>query len=155
MIRARIKVSSGGLAHLPVRAEAAVRAGLTEGAGVAAEVAQANASIDLELELIPPRGTPDAFVAGIESRKRGSVSGVRLAPIFDGGSLGGRSKDLATDRDRRESWNVTSPAGNEYTAHRDPEVLTDPSKGVTGENFFTKARSAGRKAMLATIREQI
>lgn len=127
-------------------------AAATRAAAVAADAA--STTIDLELEIVEAVHTEDAYSGGIKSRKRGSKSNVRLAPIFDGGSLGKRRRQLARtdssaggERGRREEWEVTR-GGSTWTAHRHE---LDSSMGIKPQNFFAKARAAGREAMYAEL----
>lgn len=128
---------------LAVRAVAAA----TRAAAIAADAA--STTIDLELEIVEAVPTETGVAGGIESRKRGSKSDVRLAPIFDGGSLGKRRRKLATNRARREEWDVTRGSSS-YTAHRGE---LDSSMGISPQNFFAKANRAGREALLAELEQ--
>ena len=139
MIGSRITVRDN-LGHITARVLEVAAEVVTEGAIVAAAAAQAASSIDLQLEVLPARPVFEGVAAGVESRKRGSASNARLAPFFDGGTLGKRRRKLATGRARRETWNVNR-GGSEYVAHR--HEIT-PEMGVAGENFFAKGRRAGR-----------
>jgi len=119
-------------------------AGLRDAAEAAAAVAQAGASIDLDLEIKPPVGTVDGFSAGIRSKREGK-DGARLAPIFDEGTLGQKRGKLKGRR--KDSWQVNR-RGASYTAKRHPIT---PVEGHTAERFFPHARAAGRKALLARL----
>lgn len=110
----------------------------------AAEAQAASKTLDLEIDT-DVRPTVDGVQGSIVSRKRGSKSGVRLAPFFDRGTLGEHHGKLK--RNRRSSWQVTR-GGTTYTAKRG---AIEPGEGIPAEGFFGKARSAGRKALLARI----
>lgn len=129
-------------------------AAATRAAAAAADAA--STTIDLELEIVEVVHAEDAYSGGITSRKRGSVSRTRLAPIYDGGSLGKRRRKLARtdpkaggERGRREEWEVTR-GGSSYTAHRH-EITSQ--MGIAPQNFFAKAKVAGRAAMDAVLAE--
>lgn len=133
---------------LAVRAVAAA----TRAAAIAADAA--STTINLELEIVEAVPTEGGYQGGIKSRKRGSKSNVRLAPIFDGGSLGKRRRKLARsdssaggEHGRREEWEVTR-GGSTYTAHRHE---LDSSMGIKPQNFFAKGKRAGREAMYAEL----
>lgn len=135
------------LDHFTAEIEAIGAAAIEAGAIAAAAAAQANSTIDLQLEVIPTHPVPGGMAAGIDSKKRGSVSDVRLAPIFDGGALGKRRRKLATNRARREEWDVTR-GDSTYTAHR--HELT-PDMGIPPQNFFAKGRRAGLAAIVEKL----
>lgn len=137
------------LDHLTEEIELLGAAAVEAGAREAGRVAQESSTIDLQIEIIGPVALGDGgYAAGAESRKRGSSSDVRIAPIFDGGSLGKRRRKLATNRSRRESWEVTRQ-GTTYTAQRH-EI--DSSMGIKPQNFFAKGRRAGDVAIVAKLR---
>lgn len=144
MIGSRITIRDN-LGHITLLVEEQARAGLNAAAREAAAVIQQNASFDLELEVLPARPVPGGFASGVESRKRGRDSNVRLAPIFDGGSLGKRRRKLKSAR--KDSWNV-SRGGSDYTAQRH-EITAE--MGVAAQNFFAKGRRAGREALIANF----
>jgi hypothetical protein len=120
-------------------------AALDEAAAVAAEAAQANASIDLEIEVVPATVGVEAVTSGIISRKQGRTSEVRIAPFFDRGTLAGHQGALK--RPGHGSWSVRRK-GSTYQAQRHP--VTD-GEGIKAERFFSRARSAGRRALLARV----
>lgn len=128
------------------RVERAAQAGLDAAARQAAIVAQANASINLELEVKGARGELDGYSAGIKSRRKSSRAGkaTPIARFFDEGTLGKRRKPVK--RGRKKSWTQTR-GGTSYTAER----RDIDGKGIEPEHFFPKARNAGRKAMLEQI----
>lgn len=150
MIRATVKTFS----FFPQYIEAVDRLahdGVQHAAEVGAQVAQANASIDLELAILPARAAGSAYIAGIKAHKQTRTPG-RTTPIavfFDGGTLGGRHKALK--RPRKSSWTEKKQAtGSVYTAHRGDVS----GKGIPAERFFGKARRAGRAALLEQIRRE-
>lgn len=132
------------------RVEEACKEGLDLAASEAATVAQATASIDLKLDVLPAAGTVDGYSAGIKSRRtsskgrRGGTAEQNATPIawfFDRGTLGKRSKALK--RPRKESWPVTRK-GSTFTATR--QNVT--GKGVEAEHFFGRGRAAGRRKLV-------
>lgn len=128
--------------------ERAAVAGLDAAAREAADVAQANATIDLELEVEPAAGDVDGYSAGIKSRKttRNPGRSTPIAGFFDGGTLGGRTRPLK--RPRKSAWRVRASArAQAHTATRRDVT----GKGIEAEGFFGKARAAGRRALLRTI----
>jgi len=120
-------------------------AALDEAAWIAAETAQAGASINLDIEVIPATIGVEAVTSGIVSRKTGRKSEVRIAGFFDQGTLSGRSRALK--RPRRDHWSVRRGSSS-YTATR--HAIAD-GEGIKAERFFGRARSAGRKTLLARI----
>jgi hypothetical protein len=143
MFRAQIKVFDR-FPEITAQVEQLARVAVDQAARTAAETAQAGASIDLELELIPAHGYVEGYAAGIRSNKKGQ-RGTRIAPFFDGGTLGGRKKALKGAR--RASWTVNRGGGS-YTAHRGDI----DGKGIKAERFFLKARLAGRRSMAAIVK---
>lgn len=130
----------------------ASKAGLRAATRTAAATAQELASIDLEIEEVQPRGDLEGYSAGIKSRRHSSTEGdtTPIALFFDEGTLGKRTKALK--RGRKSSWTQRNPGGaGTHTATRG-EVA---GKGVPAEHFFSKSRSAGRKALLETIERQL
>jgi len=119
-------------------------AALNEAAEIAGQVATDAASIPLELEVQPAAGDVNGFSSGIRSRKQGK-EGVLIATFFDSGTLAGRTRKLK--RPRRDHWTVTR-GGSAFSAERHPIV---EGEGIPAEQFFSKARSAGRRALLARI----
>lgn len=119
-------------------------AALEEAAAEAAQVAQQQASVPLDIEVAPAAGDVDGFSSGIRSNKRGK-EGARIAPFFDGGTLAGRRRKLKSNR--RDQWQVNR-SGSAYTAHRHPIV---EGEGIPAEGFFGKARAAGKRKLLARI----
>lgn len=134
------------------RVEQAAQHGVEAAARTAAEVAQAGASLDLELEVTPAVGDVEGYSAGIKSRKKTRTPG-RTTPIarfFDEGTLGKRPKP--TKRPRRRSWSVAaSSRASSHTAERGDV----DGKGIAPQGFFGKARRAGRKALLETIDREL
>jgi hypothetical protein len=135
------------------RVEEACKEGLDLAAAEAATVAQATASINLELEVLPAAGTVDGYSAGIKSRRtsskgrRGGSAEQNTTPIawfFDRGTLGKRSKALK--RPRKESWPVTR-GGSTFAATRQDVT----GKGVDAEHFFGKGRAAGRRKLIERL----
>lgn len=138
--------------------QTAAKEGVEAAAIEAAAVAQANASIDLELEVVPVHRDFNGYSAAIKSRRKSSRTRGRsdsgdaiqsTAPIawfFDRGTLGNRRRRLK--QPRKESWTVTR--GNKvHTAHR----LDITGKGIKPERFFGKARTAGRAKLLERIQQ--
>jgi hypothetical protein len=128
MIRSTVTVHDQ-FGQISQRVAALARASTLAGAEAAAQVAQQNASIDLEIELVTPHQDPDGVAAGIRSQKKGN-RGTRIAGFFDQGTLGNRRKK--TKRPGRASWTVSG-------------------KGIKPERFFPKAKAAGRKAMIEKL----
>jgi hypothetical protein len=149
MIRSRLVVrdSFGRLNEL---LEQKAIAGLNAAAQTASRVAQEDASIDLELETIPAHPSEAAYSAGITSRKRSRSDGSKLATYFDKGTLGKRRAKLGARSKRKDSWKVNR-GGAGYVAHRHE---LDPEKGIAAENFFAKARTAGRRALIDAVRSR-
>jgi len=148
MIRSVIRVTE----RFPViteRVEQLARESVDEAAAAASEVAQAEASIDLELEVKPATGDLDGYSAGITSRKetRDPKRTTRIAGFFDGGTLGKRKKPLKQPGRREESWQVKR-GDTVYTARRGG-ITAD--MGIEAEGFFGKALAAGRRALKARI----
>jgi hypothetical protein len=142
MIRSTVTVHDN-FGQISKRVAALARASTLAGAEEAARVAQANASIDLEIELVAPHQDPDGVAAGIRSNKKGNRN-TRIAPYFDAGTLGNRRKKLK--RAGRSSWTVKR-GGSSYTASRHDVT----GKGIKPQRFFGKAKAAGRKAMIEKL----
>lgn len=119
-------------------------AALDEAAAAAASVADANAFIPLELDVQPAEGTIDGFSSGIRSRKTGK-RGIRLAPIYDEGTLSLHHGKLR--QQRRKSWTVNRK-GSTYTANRHK---LGPVSGIEPQRFLPAARAAGKRVLLLTI----
>lgn len=154
MIRSQIKVFQR-FPEITKRVEEACKEGLDLAAAEAAAVAQASASIDLKLEVMPAEGTVDGYSAGIKSRRtsskgrRGGTADQNETPIawmFDRGTLGKRTKKLK--QPRKESWPVTRK-GTSHVAHRHDVT----GKGIDAEHFFGKGRTAGRRKLLERINQ--
>jgi hypothetical protein len=130
--------------------EVMAKEGLEAAAVEAAAVAQAGASIDLEVEVVPVHGDVNGYSAGIKSRKKssqtrgGNPNATPIAWFFDRGTLGNRTRRLK--RPRKESW-TSSRGGTTYTAHRGDVA----GKGIKPERFFGKARTVGRAKLLERI----
>lgn len=153
-IRSGVKVFQR-FPEITKRVEEACKEGLDAAALEAAAVAQASASIDLELEVQRAEGTVDGYSAGIKSRRtssrgrRGGTADQNATPIawmFDRGTLGKRRKKLK--RPRKESWPVTRK-GSTFVAHRQDV----DGKGIEPEGFFGKGRAAGRRKLLERINQ--
>lgn len=150
MIRSRIVPAQEGFAKLTEQLEARVVEGLDAAAEEAAVVAQAGASINLEVETIPAHGTADGYAAGIKARKQSSNKGqtTPIAEFFDAGTLGKRRRKLKGRR--KESWQVRRRGGT-YTAERGAITA---EMGIKPQRFFVKARKAGRARLLEVIHRQ-
>jgi hypothetical protein len=126
--------------------------GLRAATRTAAAVAQENATIDLEIEQVAPRGDLEGYSAGIKARKHSSTPGdtTPIAVFFDQGTLGKRTRPLK--RGRKSSWTQRNPGGGgTHTASRgDIE-----GKGIEAQHFFPKARTAGRRTLLAKIKQEL
>lgn len=147
--RATIKVFEA-FPQITAAVEARARAGLEAAAIEAAGVAQESASIDLQVEVIPVVGTVDGYAAGIKSRRTGTSDAHDTTPIarfFDAGTLGKRKRKLSAKTRRKKNWTVTR-GGSTYTAER--HAIT-PEMGIKAENFFGKARAAGRRVLIETL----
>jgi hypothetical protein len=146
VIRSSVKVFQR-FPEITQRVELAAREGLDEAAAEAAAVAQAGASINLELEIIGARGDVVGYSAGITSRKQTRTEGktTPIAWFFDRGTLGKRTKALK--RPRKNEWTVNR-GGSSYVATRSSDL---EGKGVTAERFFGPARTAGRRKLLARL----
>jgi hypothetical protein len=81
----------------------------------------------------------DGFVSGIKHKNP-------LANIFDKGSLGKRTARLKNPGRRKTDWPVKRGA-NPYVAHRGDTT----GEGVAPLSIYTKARAAGRRALLAAL----
>lgn len=153
-IRSGVKVFQR-FPEITQRVETACKEGLDAAAAEAAVVAQASASIDLELEVQRAEGTVDGYSAGIKSNRTSSqgrhgygadLNATPIAWMFDRGTLGKRRRKLK--RPRKEQWAVTR-GGKTHVAHRgDVE-----GKGIEPEGFFGKGRAAGRKKLLERINQ--
>lgn len=146
MINSRVTIAELGFVRVTEALERKAREAVAAAAAASAAAAQGAASIDLELEVKGPRGTAEGQAAGISSRRRGS-RGAPIALFFDKGTLGNRRTRLSPRSRRRDAWPVKRASG--YTAHR-REVT--PGSGIKAENFFSKARAAGRRALIDTLR---
>jgi hypothetical protein len=149
MLTARIHAMQEGFVEITERVEARVVEGLDLAAATAAEVAQAGATIDLELEVVPAHESVDGYSAGIKSRRVTTSNPGRTTPLarfFDEGTLGKRTKKLKGPR--KESW-VVKGKGGEYTSRR--QDVAD--KGIKPQRFFGKARAAGRAKLVERIHE--
>lgn len=137
--------------QITARIERAAAAGLDAAAREAASVAQAGASIDLKLHVVPVHGDVDGYSAGIKARKQTRTVGktTPIALFFDQGTLGRRSKPLK--RARKQSWTVKNRSGAIATATRHDTA----GKGIPAEHFFPKARAAGRRKLLAQIKHEL
>lgn len=151
MIRTTVKAFNR-FPEITARVERASVIALDEAAREAAAVAQANATLDLEIALIPAHGEIEGYSAGIKSRRQSDVEGstTTIATFFDGGTLGNRNKPLK--RPRKTSWTEKKKATEQsYTATRG----NIGGKGIKPQKFFAKARTAGRRKLLATLDEQV
>lgn len=150
MITSRIYAMQEGFVLVDEQLAARITEGLEAAAATAATVAQDGASIDLQLELVPPHEVAEGESAGIKSRRqssssrRGAPSTAPIARFFDQGTLGKRRGKLK--QPRKESWTVTRKASS-YTAHRG----NVDGKGIPAERFFAKAKAAGRAKLLEVI----
>lgn len=132
------------------RVDAGAKRAVEEAAVEAAAVAQANASIGLEIEIVPAHGDVNGYSAGIKAHRKssrtrgGKANATPIAWFFDRGTLGNRTRRLK--RGRREAW-TGSRGGKPYTAHRHDVA----GKGIKPERFFGKARTAGRRKMFERI----
>lgn len=149
MIRSRVNPFDEGFARMTEQLEARIVDGLDGAAVAAAAAAQAAASIDLEIEVVPAAGGADGYSSGIRSRKTGRASTARIAPFFDGGTLGKRRRKLKGRR--KDSWQVHR-GGSGYTAHRGAITA---EKGISPQRFFVKARKAGRARLIEIIHRGI
>jgi hypothetical protein len=150
MITSTVKIFDR-FAEITDQVERAAVEGLDAAAREAASVAQANASIPLELEVKPAVGDVEGYSAGIKSRKKTRNQG-RTTPIahfFDEGTLGKRKKP--PKRGRKGSWTVRQADGGSHTASRGDI----DGRGIEPEHFFAKGRSAGRKKLLERIQQQL
>lgn len=148
MIRSTVKVFQR-FPEITERVEQACREGLDAAATEAAGVAQVSASINLELDVLPAHGDVVGYSAGIKSRRKTSNPG-RTTPIalfFDKGTLGKRRGRLKQPGRREESWTVRR-GSSQYIARRAGDL---EGKGVDAERFFVKARTAGRRKLLARL----
>lgn len=148
MIRSEVKVFDR-FGEVTEEVELLAREAVTVAARVAAEVAQASARLDLELELIPAHGTEVGYAAGIKSRKktRDPRRSTRIAVFFDKGTLGKRRGVLSPKTRRKSGWTVERGTGS-YTAERH-EITGE--MGVDAQRFLVRARIAGRKALLEIV----
>lgn len=148
MITSRIYAMQEGFVTMSEKLEARTVEALDAAAATAADVAEANASIDLQLEIVLAHELAEGYSAGIKSRRQSDSEGktTPIAPFFDAGTLGKRRKKLK--RNRKESWTVTR-RGTAYTARRGDV----DGKGIAPERFFSKARAAGRARLVEKIHE--
>lgn len=126
--------------------ERLVKIALDEAAVEAAAVANASASIRLELEEHGAQGTVDGYSSGIKSRRKTSVPGrtTPIAEFFNDGTLGKRTRALK--RPRKQQWTVNR-GGTSYVAHRGDIT----GEGIAAERFFQKARAAGKRVLVERI----
>jgi hypothetical protein len=152
VIQARVNAFAEGFSRITADVEERITQGLDDGAAKAAEVAQENASIDLQIRVIPPGAAADARGAGIASgiradkTTRNSKKTTPIARFFDQGTLGKRRGPLK--QSRKDSWTVDR-GGSTYTAHR----RDIDGKGVEPEGFFRKAQTAGRQKLIRVIHD--
>jgi hypothetical protein len=148
VIRSQVKVFQQ-FPKITERVDRAAAAAVDAAAVEAAAVANREAFIPLELDLITAHEDAEGYSAGIKSQKRGRASSVRIARFFDEGTLGGRKKALK--QPRKQSWTVDR-GDSAYTARRSQDLA---GKGIEAQHFFAAARTAGRKKLLETIRRGI
>jgi len=128
------------------------RDALDKASAAAAAAAQANSKHRLDIEVIPAGEDLEGYSAGIKSRRLTDVEGktTPIALFLDEGTLGKRKRPLK--RGRKSSWTQRNPGGSgTHTATRQDVS----GKGIEGEHFFPKARSAGRKVLLTQIKEKL
>jgi hypothetical protein len=101
----------------------------------------------LTWRVILGHGTEDGWASAIKAKHP-------LWHIYDFGSLGKRGRTLKGNDRRKDSWTVRKRGINPYVAHRHPETLTDPDKGIKGRTISNPARTAGRKALIAALRRR-
>ena len=95
-----------------------------------------------EFSVVVPRRTADGFASGIRARNP-------IWRVFDKGSLGKRTARLKRPNLRKDSWKV-SRRGSTYEAHRGDTA----GEGVAPRTISNPARTAGRRALLAAIRNR-
>lgn len=143
MIRSRVVVHDNRfLERVDERVQQLAKRAVAAAADAAAPVATRQAQGKSTYRTTRVKGTGDGYEAGIKANNP-------LARIYDKGSLGKRKGALKRDR-RKQSWQVTQKR-RAYEAHRNPETLTDSSKGVAPLDILAPARRAGRKAMKAAL----
>ena len=134
------------------RVRVASKHALDRAARRAAEVAQDNASIGLEVRTSSAAGDVEGYSAGIRAERITDVEG-RTTPIayfFDTGTLGHHKKRLK--RGRKRSWTQRNPRSKETHVANRGDV---DGKGIPAEHFFPKAQRAGRKELLADLEQQL
>ena len=150
MIQANVKIFDR-FPEITARVEQLAREAVDAAAAEAARVAQAGSSHNLEIEVIHERAVFEGFSAGIKARKHGVTSrdgkerNVPLGNFFDAGTLAGRTRPLKGHDRRKKQWQVQR-AGRTFTEAR------HDAKGIRAENFFTKARTAGRRRLLQVLK---
>lgn len=90
--------------------------------------------------VVHPRADGSGYVSGIKANNR-------LLNIFDKGSLGKRTARLKNPGRRKPFWDVNRGA-NPYVAHRGETE----GEGIAPLRITTRARAAGRRALLAALR---
>jgi hypothetical protein len=146
VIRSSVNPIGGeGFDRFTEQLEERIVEGLDAAAVEAAAVAQAKSTIDLQVEPIKARGVSDGYSSGIKAHKQSRWSTTPIAEFFDAGTLGKRKRKLKGRR--KESWQVHARGGT-HTAHRGDIT---PEKGIPRQNFFVKARLAGRRRLLEVI----
>jgi hypothetical protein len=112
-------------------------------AAVADERAHTEAGKQIStFQVIPAHGTANGFASGIKGRNP-------LWRVYDKGTLGKRRAQLKGRNRRKTSWTVKRN-GSEYEAHRNPDALN--GKGISARNISNAARTAGRKALITSLR---
>ena len=90
--------------------------------------------------VVHPRADGTGYVSGIKANNR-------LLNIFDKGSLGKRTAPLKQAGRRKPFWQVNRGT-NPYTARRGDTA----GEGIAPLNVKTRARAAGRRALIAALR---
>lgn len=144
MIRTTVKTTSY-FAQTTEAIQARARDGVTVAARKAMTVAQAGASIDLQLRLVGVSSTGSGYSAGIVSLRQSDTGTERIATFFDKGTLGNRKGKLRPRTRRKASW--TDKRGRTYNRHP-----IEPGTGIKAERFFLKARLEGRRALVEHVR---
>jgi len=90
--------------------------------------------------VVHPTGTHEGFVAGLKAKNR-------LINIYEKGSLGKRQAALKNPGRRKPLWEVKRGT-NPYVAHRGDTT----GEGIAPLHILTRARAAGRRALLAALR---
>lgn len=137
MMRARVVSDERGFDRLEQKLRQEAPRRVYQAASAASRVANAQGGNTAGFRPGRVRGTHEGFECGIAGRY--------ISVIFNKGSLGKRRGALKRNR-RKESWTVHR-RGSEYEAHRNPETLTDSSKGVAARNILNPARQAGRRIL--------